>query len=278
VELSWRGCGGSLCGYTKSSQLKILGSHRYLLERNGNMCTVTWLRQPDGYLLFCNRDESRTRKPALGPRTEILHGVSYVAPIDQDQGGAWIGANEFGVTLCLLNRYQDTSIAADAGYTSRGWLLRNLLDSNDSNGVHKRVQATDLDSFKPFTLAILTSKEAAVRIDWTGQECLVHANAEAQMPLTSSSFDDATVNNLRREQLGQMISEVGRLDAELLKRFHCSHLPESGPISVCMHREDACTVSLSMLKVGRKSVEFSYHPGSPCVRAATERLTIARSG
>ncbi|HKZ81572.1 MAG TPA: NRDE family protein [Pyrinomonadaceae bacterium] len=240
------------------------------------MCTVSWLRQPGGYVLFCNRDERRTRKPAFGPRAGTLRGIAYVAPVDQDQGGSWIGTNQFGVTLCLLNRYHDSPAPDGLAYTSRGWLLRDLLDSKESNELHKRVQSMDLERFQPFTLAILSSREPLMRIDWTGRECLVQADAEEELPLCSSSFDDDRVNRLRREQLKQMISERGQLDAEVLKQFHCSHLPESGPISVCMHRQDACTVSLSMVKVDRKSIEFFYYPASPCAPAKTEKLAIAR--
>ena len=32
------------------------------------MCTVSWVHQPGGYHLVCNRDEKRTRPTALTPR------------------------------------------------------------------------------------------------------------------------------------------------------------------------------------------------------------------
>ena len=41
------------------------------------------------------------------PRIGDVRGVSFVAPIDGDHGGSWIGVNQFGLTLCLLNRYDD---------------------------------------------------------------------------------------------------------------------------------------------------------------------------
>jgi len=241
------------------------------------MCTVSWLRQEDGYVLYCNRDERRTRKPALGPRAAILNGVCNVAPVDQDQGGSWIGVNEFGLSLCLLNRYQD-SPATDINYNSRGWLVRSLLDCKDTETVIEGVQTCDLKCFRPFTLAVLSADKPAARVNWTGHDCLIRADAEAEMPLTSSSFDDSSVNKLRREQLTKLISETGRLDAEALKQFHSAHLPERGPMSVCMHRLDACTVSLSMIRVEHKSIEFLYHPAAPCAVAMTEQVRIGRKG
>lgn len=73
------------------------------------MCTVSWLHKAKGYVLLCNRDERHTRKPALGPRISERNGISFIAPVDGDHGGSWIGVNQFGLTLCLLNRMVTTT-------------------------------------------------------------------------------------------------------------------------------------------------------------------------
>ena len=67
------------------------------------MCTVTWTRRPDGYSVFFNRDELRSRKEALPPRVHDDGTVSYVAPEDGDFGGTWLSVNGAGVTIGLLN-------------------------------------------------------------------------------------------------------------------------------------------------------------------------------
>jgi hypothetical protein len=66
------------------------------------MCTVSWVHQKDGYQLLSNRDEKHTRKPALAPSLRQQRQVRFLAPIDGDQGGSWIGVNQFGLSLCLL--------------------------------------------------------------------------------------------------------------------------------------------------------------------------------
>jgi hypothetical protein len=238
------------------------------------MCTVSWLRQADGYLLLCNRDERHTRKPAGGPRIGAQNGVSFIAPVDADQGGSWIGVNQFGLTLCLLNRYGDSQVAAAATFTSRGLLLTELLDSARRQQVCQRVRAMDLEQFQPFTMAILTVDEPALLIDWTGLECLVQPDADSRVPLTSSSLKAPQIGELRTEQFERMVTDVGRLDAMLLEEFHRSHLPARGPYSVCMHREDAATVSLSAVTVTKELIGFVYHPGSPCVAAPVENVSL----
>src|SRR5713226_3305855 len=67
------------------------------------MCTVTWIHDEEGYQLFFSRDEKGTRKQATSPRFAAQDGIRFLAPVDGDFGGTWIGVNEFGVSTCLLN-------------------------------------------------------------------------------------------------------------------------------------------------------------------------------
>ncbi|HZE70865.1 MAG TPA: NRDE family protein [Pyrinomonadaceae bacterium] len=241
------------------------------------MCTVSWLHQKGGYVLLCNRDERHTRKPASGPRHDSLRGVSFIAPVDGDHGGSWIGVNQFGLTLCLLNSYGVTNHIADRVYTSRGLLLKDLLDCQNSQQVIERLSDIKLDPFQAFTMAVLSVDKPAVLFEWTGRECSIDPDGEPRMPLTSSSLKDPNVVELRRKLFGDMVAQRGEVDAELLHRFHLSHLPERGPASVCMHRHDVSTVSLSVVTVTPQTVEFSYHSNSPCLPAPANKVLIERA-
>jgi len=241
------------------------------------MCTVSWLRQVEGYVLLCNRDERHSRKPASGPKIGEVRGVSFVAPVDGDHGGSWIGTNQFGLTLCLLNRYGDWKPDRHRNYTSRGLLLVDLLACQSSQHLSERLDHFELDRFQPFTMLALSVDEPATLIDWTGLECTIQLDAELRMPLTSSSLKDPSVGALRRKVFAQMVSQRGNIDQELLHQFHRSHLPTRGPHSVCMHRDDAATVSLSVVNVGPAAVEFLYHPKSPCLKATEEEISLKRT-
>ena len=102
------------------------------------MCTVSWLHQPAGYHLLCNRDEKRTRGVALGPRIQERAGVRFVAPADADFGGAWIAVNEFGVSLCLLN---GSEACPRLVRKSRGILLLDLIWSRAAADTASRNQS-----------------------------------------------------------------------------------------------------------------------------------------
>ncbi|MFY9608810.1 MAG: NRDE family protein [Blastocatellia bacterium] len=227
------------------------------------MCTVSWIHQDDGYHLLCNRDERHTRKPALPPRVHEHSDVRFIAPIDGDHGGSWIGVNQFGLSLCLLNRYKDGEQSATGSKKSRGLLLAGLMDAPSRAEVHNSMLETDLSRFQPFTLVALEPQKKALLVHWTGRECVSDLDGEGAMPLTSSSYDPVGAGESRQHCFERLVSGPGKT-AELLFRFHASHEPVRGPYSTCMHRDDARTVSFSWIRVAAGKIEFCYHPVSPC--------------
>jgi hypothetical protein len=226
------------------------------------MCTVTWLRNEKGYSLFFNRDERSGRRLALGPQLSELRGVKYVAPVDGDHGGSWIGVNEFGLTLCLLNRYGDIEINKQKDYVSRGLLLSDLLDSRGIGALQRRISEFELKKFRPFTLLGVGIREASILFQWTGFRFSVVTDAETLVPLTSSSAREPGIALERVRQFELL--KAGQLTEPVVEQFHRSHLPERGAYSVCMHREGASTVSLSKIAVSNQEIEFGYEAGAPC--------------
>jgi hypothetical protein len=224
-----------------------------------------------------NRDELRTRKPASAPRLDSRNGIAFIAPRDGDYGGSWIAVNQFGLTLCLLNRFDDSSGPILRDYTSRGLLIRELIDCPRPTAVNERLEAESMNQYRPFTLVSLFPRQAAMLIEWTGQETRIESNAERLMPIASSSLLAGNVVLERKQQFQKIAIDRGSIDAGLLFQYHRNHLPERGPASVCMHRADARTVSLSAVTVTKKMVEFAYHPNSPCQPATTGQLQLERT-
>lgn len=241
------------------------------------MCTVSWIHRDDGYLLLFNRDELYSRRPASAPRIDCRNGVAFIAPLDGDHGGSWIAVNQIGLTLCLLNRFDDSPGAIPRDYRSRGLLIHELIDCPDLTVVSQRLDRMSLDHFRPFTLVSLLGGHPATMIEWTGDEKRVESNAERLMPIASSSLREQNVVRQRQQQFQEMAFKRGSVDAELLFEYHRSHLPERGPSSVCMHRADARTVSVSTVTVTEKMVEFAYYPNSPCQPAKTDQLQLQRT-
>jgi len=242
------------------------------------VCTLSWLARSHGYLLLFNRDERRTRAPARAPEPFTRAGVTFVAPIDGEFGGTWIGANQLGLTLALLNRYEDSPVEPGAGTVSRGLLVLSLLDAQDQADVANRLRHGRLGDYQPFTLAAVESDTEALLFDWTGATLAETRTGVPGMLRTSSGADQRKAEQSRRAVLEAAVQAAGKLDAEVLEAFHRSHLPERGALSVCMHRPEAETASLSRIEVDPSEIRFDYVPGPPGEGAPPVTLRLARGG
>lgn len=229
------------------------------------MCTATWLIEPDGYQLFFNRDESVRRGRALAPELLSLGGVRALAPLDPDAGGTWLGVNEWGLCLGLLNGWQ--ARPASGRERSRGLLVREHLDARTADELASRLAAAELGAYRAFSLLVLEPGRNARVHHWNGERL---EQGVPDLPLCSSSLDGTRARSERRRSFERLSAEGGPggpLQAGLLERFQSSHLPERGPWSPCMHREDARTVSASRVQLGPEGVVFRYADGAPCETA-----------
>jgi len=239
------------------------------------MCTVSWIHTPDGYELFCNRDERLARKAALPPQILDVRETKAIAPRDGDFGGSWISVNEFGLSLCLLNLYEAPLRAGE--FTSRGLLLMDFADSASPEYLIARLPEVSLHEFRPFTLLALAVGKPTLIVRWNGSGCGFDRDGESQMPLTSSSFDTARVVESRKHHFRHLSAKATEIDSGLLSRFHRSHEPSRGAYSTCMHRADAETVSFTQIAVDSNLIQFRYHPHSPCRDGKAEIKTLQRT-
>lgn len=243
------------------------------------MCTATWIRIRGGYQMFFNRDELATRKPALPPTVRERDGVRFLAPVDGDAGGTWIGVNEYGIAVGLANGSVGANEAGRLTFRSRGLLVLDLLASAGLGDVERRLSEVDPAKHRSFALfAIEPDGEAGI---WSsdGERIARRAGGQEGALLFSSSRDAERARKERQALLERMTRANGGLDAELLAAFHASHEPERGAFSPCMHREDASTVSFTRIRVSGRDVEMQYRAGSPCDASTTVtgRLAVRKS-
>ncbi len=222
------------------------------------MCTLTWGRTHDGYSVFFNRDEQRTRPPAEPPRQMSCEGVTVLAPRDPQGGGTWLAVNEVGVTLGLLNYYAADSVAHVASPRSRGCLVSALMAVHTPGEAWAGMEKMDLAVYRPFILVGFYPDGRAEAAHWDGVRLKIRTLTEDDRPVTTSSYRSAEVEARRRQQFPKLSSSL-----EALRAYHIGRDPLGDAYSVWMSRPDAHTVSLSQVVVAADRVAFSYAPCGP---------------
>ena len=258
------------------------------------MCTLTFIPglPGGGYLLATNRDESPERGPAWAPMLQQLGARQLIAPRDSDKGGTWVGVDDRGMLLAILNGDGPLSPAAPIDPISRGQLVHDLLAdprfSRVREELERRRHAAAMN-YRPFKLVGVSpgpptgSRPAHIlRAEWTGS-VLAFEELSGPRCAVSSTFETEGVTNYRRAAFDRFLHEHGAVIraasaadagasaiddlAERLAGFHAGHrieAPDGDASTVCMHREDARTVSSTFVLVTHTHVTMRYQAGWPC--------------
>lgn len=215
------------------------------------MCTVSVIPLPDrrGYRLVTNRDELKTRPPALRPRLHTpQQDLSAIWPVDPDAGGTWIATSNHQLTLCTMNINPDPRPAppADDIRRSRGMVIPALINSNSATHAIERLESFNLDQFKCFRL-IAVDHDRVLDAVWDQSELFI-----TDRPLESVCFATSGIGDHRVQARVTLFDWwfAGRPGSpERQDAFHHHRWPERGEISVNMHRSEARTVSITSVEV-----------------------------
>ncbi|MES1256085.1 MAG: NRDE family protein [Acidobacteriota bacterium] len=220
-------------------------------------------RKGDGFRLVCNRDERRTRPPALAPRAHRLRRLTATFPVDPLAGGTWIGVNARGLAMAILNR----NVAADGHRalsgplrTSRSTIIPALLDYGTLEEALAVGRTLAPSRFAPFRLvAVQGSRVSAIVSDGRALSSN-HWAIDRPLLFTSSSLGDALVDAPRRRAFAGLVlqSRDAWLGGQAL--FHRARSPEQPELGVVMCRQDAATVSRTVVDVDGEAIAVEYEP------------------
>ena len=230
------------------------------------MCTVTIVPHDEGFRVVCNRDERRTRPAALPPRLLRVGARVAAFPTDPLGGGTWIGVNDAGLVLALLNAA--AAVGSDDGRPiarprSRGFVVRAMLERGSADSILEALGGFDPAAFNPYRLVIIHAPTVTVVSSDGDRVVASQAPLAHPMLFTSSSLGDALVEPPRRDLFERMVVRAsGRiLDAQV--RFHQHQWRARPEISVHMERADALTVSRTQVDVTTRGRRLVYEPVTP---------------
>jgi len=233
------------------------------------MCTVSIVPAADGFRLMSNRDERRDRAVALHPRVERLGDRLALMPIDPVGGGSWVGVNDAGLVAAVLNRHIDAY--ASKALTTRGVLVRAALECSSVVAAVESVRTLGVDRFLPFRLILAQARHLAM-VAGNGRE-LADAACSLTEPrmFTASSLGDVIVDGPRRRLFECLIESMrDPLDGQRL--FHRHQWTDKRDISVLMARDDAATVSRTIVDVNERGIALEYESLVPC--AVPQRVEL----
>jgi len=239
------------------------------------MCTVTFIPRSGGFLLGANRDELWERgRRSTGPKLFSVGDTHVISPRDV-HGGTWIAVNDHGLAFALLNRNH-----LDVPYSkqrSRGEVITALLPAKTSHEVDSLLLPTSVRGMLPFTLLSFSADESrSLEIIWDGQTFKKRDPGWRPRHWFSSGLSDEMAESERSRIAIEAVRDQDHGTPAWMRRFHRAHGRGPGPFSVCVHRDDAGTVSYTEVSVSPTVITMSHVSGSPCLSLPLMDISYSR--
>jgi len=223
------------------------------------MCTLTWVKDASSYEVFFNRDELLTRSEEIPPSLHLKDKVQFLAPVDPQGQGTWVGVNDRGITLCLANMYPSQRKEGKL-YKSRGQLLWSLLSLESLNQVMDQIKKHDFKDYLGFRILGFSLQEKTCMAQYHEDQLKINTDADDCYPVSSSSYQSKEVQEGRIKYFEETVGRSHKITADKLDQYQQSTYPQLSAYSVCMKRDNACTKSYSRIHVDKKNITFTYQP------------------
>ncbi len=246
------------------------------------MCTLSWWINDQQRGLFFNRDENRNRPRSMAPqiieRTTDSQPCKILIPTDPQAGGTWIGVNQHGLILALLNHYPENQIS-HPGNLSRGLLVIDLLTNHASPAAcFTELTQIDLKQRRGFVLFAMNLQDKPMIASWDGSQLSAPALPKPPRPhyLTSSSFQPEACLAYREQLFSQADSPVSPAQ---LKTLHHHYDPAAPAYSPLMQRPDSATESITEIVIDKKNAHMTFQPiqGTPPIPQTTTHKELPLS-
>lgn len=164
-------------------------------------------------------------------------------------------------------------------HRSRGTIIPKLMVHAEVRECMSDAAALDPADFPPFRLVMVDRANVAeVCSDGRTLSSLLAPRQPRPILFTSSGLGDHVVEPLRRRLFEELFSKAENWSAEQ-DRFHHHRWPDRPDVSVCMIREDAKTVSHTVIECRSGCVRLVYEPEppDPSTRTVVTELKITES-
>ena len=254
------------------------------------MCTLTIVRtseatggggpRPVGIRMACNRDEARTRPPALPPEVRDFGPCRAILPIDPVGGGTWIAINDSGLAASLLNHYSakrrgERTASALEATASRGTIIPRLMHCATMDAALAALEGIDVSAYPPFRLILTDGRDL---VEATGDArrlaSIRRTLGDAPVMFASSGLGDDVVDGPRRALFHQILTPGPDL-ADRQDAYHRHSWPDRRQLSVCMSRADARTVSYTVVQREPDRIWLTYYGDAPDRPVTPVRVELA---
>lgn len=218
------------------------------------MCTVMFLPGAAKMTLVSCRDEDPGRTAASMPATFVENNMKLLYPKDGVAGGTWIGVNEYGHMIVLLNGAFENHVKETPYRKSRGLFVKEMLATTQPVMFWQQL---NLVGIEPFSL-VVWENDTLNELVWDGHNKHHFTHDSSQPHLWSSAtLYDEVAKDQRRKWFQEGISNQLLTDTVQIHSFLQAH--HDAEIGFVMNRHSKmATLSISIIEQEKERSIFNY--------------------
>jgi hypothetical protein len=198
------------------------------------MCTVVFIPNQGHYFMASLRDEHPNRIKANLPVLSLSKQQKYMAPIDPTGGGSWLGINEYGSVIILLNGGFENHKKEPSYAKSRGKIVTELLSVKH---IITYWETIDLINMEPFTL-IVWSNNMLWNLVWDGnKKYQENVDSDISHIWSSSTLYTKIEKSERQFLFNKWINQSSVIDQTSLLNFFTSQRNSTESIFIRNNKE-----------------------------------------
>jgi len=221
------------------------------------MCTVTFIPQPNGYILTSNRDESALRSPQNITRLH-RNGQELLFPRDKGAGGTWITLSSTNRLVCLLNGAFERHQRQLPYRKSRGIMVLEYFDYPNAREFFK---SYNFDNIEPFTMIIYDDGQL-FDFRWDGeQQHLLSLDVQEKHIWSSTTLYEKSVKEKRKKWFAEWIEGRTDFSRTAILELHKKGGEGNPSIDFMMNRYNYMvqTVSITQIVKTATALQLFYH-------------------
>lgn len=214
------------------------------------MCTLTYLPNPEGFIVTQNRDESPLRGAPVFPFRDE-NGFTF--PKDPEGEGSWM-MTDGRTVVCVLNGGYEPHERNPPYRHSRGLLPKVIL-----NRPTHELGTEDARGLEPFSVFVFSSKDVR-RYTWDGMT-LYKESFRSDQPLIfqSAPLYSPAIQSMRSLWFDEWREENTTPSGEDILQFHFKGGDGVGETNICMYRPGVQTTAITQVRISSApSTSFYY--------------------
>lgn len=212
------------------------------------MCTVVFIPDQGKKWIASLRDENPKRVKADLPAIQLTQKMKFIAPIDPQGGGTWVGMTESGTAIVLLNGGFKDHVKKASYSKSRGLIVSDLLSANHPIDNWLLLELIEIE---PFTL-IVWDQHQLMNLVWDGDikhQSLMDAS-KAHIWSSATLYNDAEKMK-RSSEFENWLSSTSERSKDAILDFFIHSKQETDSIFI-RNTQEIVTHSYTCIEIEEK--------------------------